>query len=390
MLRDAVIVEAVRTPVGKGRQGGALADVHPVDLLAHSLSALIERTGIDPALVDDVIGGVVSQVGEQGGNITRRAVLAAGFPDSVPATSIDRQCGSSQQALHFAAQGVISGAYDIAIAAGVESMSRVPMGMSVAGTADIDGEGLAERYPDGLIDQGYSAELIAAKWGISREDMDSFALSSHEKADAATRSGAFDAELAPIAGLTHDEGIRAGGTLEKLATLQPAFVNEKMAARFPQINWSVTAASASQISDGSAAIMVMTSEKAAELGLKPLARVHSFAVAGADPVYMLTAVIPATQKVLERAGLTIDDIDLFEVSEAFAPVVLAWAKETGADLSKVNVRGGAIALGHPLGASGARLMTTLVHALQDSGGRYALQTMCEGGGMANATILERL
>lgn len=390
MLRDAVIVEAVRTPVGKGRPNGALADVHPVDLLAHSLSALIERTGIDPALVDDVIGGIVSQVGEQGGNITRRAVLAAGFPDSVPATSIDRQCGSSQQALHFAAQGVISGAYEIAIAAGVESMSRVPMGASVAGAGDIDGERLAERYPEGLVDQGISAELIAAKWNISREEMDRFALSSHEKADAATRSGAFDAELAPIAGLTHDEGIRAGGTLEKLATLQPAFATEQMAARFPQIDWKVTAASSSQISDGSAAIMVMTSDMAAKLGLTPLARVHSFAVAGADPLYMLTAVIPATRKVLDKAGLTIDDIDLFEVSEAFAPVVLAWAKETGADLSKVNVRGGAIALGHPLGASGARLMTTLVHALKESGGKYALQTMCEGGGMANATILERL
>ncbi|MGO2140012.1 MAG: acetyl-CoA C-acyltransferase [Leucobacter sp.] len=389
-MRDAVIVEAVRTPVGKGRPGGALAGVHPVDLLAHSLRELIERTGVDPALVDDVIGGVVSQVGEQGGNITRRATLAAGFPDSVPATSIDRQCGSSQQAVHFAAQGVISGAYDIAIAAGVESMSRVPMGASVAGAADIDGVALAERYPDGLIDQGYSAELIAARWGITREQMDSFAISSHDKADAATRAGAFDAELAPLSGLTHDEGIRTGSTLEKLATLQPAFYNERMAERFPQIGWNVTAASASQISDGSAAIMVMTSDMAAKLGLTPLARVHSFAVAGADPLYMLTAVMPATEKVLARAGLSISDIDNFEVSEAFAPVVLAWAKETGADLSRVNVRGGAIALGHPLGASGARLMTTLVHTLKDTGGRYGLQTMCEGGGMANATILERL
>ena len=389
-MRDAVIVEAVRTPVGKGRPGGALAGVHPVDLLAHSLRELVERTGVDPALVDDVIGGVVSQVGEQGGNITRRAALAAGFPDSVPATSIDRQCGSSQQAVHFAAQGVMSGAYDIAIAAGVESMSRVPMGSSVAGAADIDGVALAERYPEGLIDQGYSAELIAARWGITRAEMDGFAIGSHDKADAATRAGAFDAELAPLAGLTHDEGIRTGSTLEKLATLQPAFYNEQMAARFPQIEWNVTAASASQISDGSAAIMVTTSDMAAKLGLTPLARVHSFAVAGADPLYMLTAVMPATEKVLARAGLSISDIDNFEVSEAFAPVVLAWAKETGADLSRVNVRGGAIALGHPLGASGARLMTTLVHTLKDTGGRYGLQTMCEGGGMANATILERL
>lgn len=389
-MRDAVIVEAVRTPVGKGRPTGALAEVHPVDLLAHSLSALIERTGIDPALVDDVIGGVVSQVGEQGGNITRRAALAAGFPDTVPAISIDRQCGSSQQAVHFAAQGVISGAYDIAIAAGVESMSRIPIGSSVAGANDINGVALAERYPDGLVDQGYSAELIASRWGITREEMDSFAITSHEKADAATKAGAFDAEIAPIAGLTHDEGIRPGGTLEKLATLQPAFYNEEMAERFPQIDWNVTAASASQISDGSAAVMVTTSEMAEKLGLTPLARVHSFAVAGADPLYMLTAVIPATAQVLKRAGLSIDDIDLFEVSEAFAPVVLAWAKETGADLTKVNKRGGAIALGHPLGASGARLMTTLVHTLKDTGARYGLQTMCEGGGMANATILERL
>lgn len=389
-MRDAVIVEAVRTPVGKGRANGALHDVHPVDLLAHSLRELIERTGIDPALVDDIIGGVVTQTSEQGGNMTRRAALAAGFPESVPAISIDRQCGSSQQAVHFAAQGVISGAYDIAIAAGVESMSRVPMGASVANTADYNGAGFAARYPEGLIEQGVSAELIAARWGLSREQLDSFALHSHAKAAEATSSGAFSAELAPIAGLTTDEGIRAGSTLEKLASLQPAFYSEEMAQRFPQIDWSVTAASSSQVSDGSAALMITTSEMAAKLGLTPLARVHSFAVAGDDPLYMLTAVIPATHKVLQRAGLALSDIDLFEVSEAFAPVVLAWAKETGADLSRVNVRGGAIAIGHPLGASGARLMTTLVHALHEGGGRYGLQTMCENGGMANATILERL
>lgn len=394
-MRDAVIVEAVRTPIGKGRPGGALSGVHPVDLLAHSLAELIERTGIDPALVDDVIGGVVGQVGEQSTNITRRAALAAGFPESVPATSIDRQCGSSQQAVHFAAQGVISGAYDIAIAAGVESMSRVPMGAAALspGTdafADVNGERLRERYPAGLIDQGYSAELIAARWGISRTAMDEFALRSHDLAATATSDGAFARELAPIAGLSHDEGIRPGGTLEKLSSLQPAFVNEKMAARFPEIDWSVTAANASQLSDGSAAIMVTTSEIAARLGLKPLARVHTVAVSGADPLLMLTAVIPATAKVLQRAGLTISDIGRFEVSEAFASVVLAWAKETGADLSRVNTRGGAIALGHPLGASGARLMTTLVHTLHDMGDRFGLQTMCEGGGMANATILERL
>ncbi|UGT52482.1 thiolase family protein [Nocardia asteroides] len=389
-MRDAVIVEAVRTPIGRGKPNGALHDVHPVDLLAHSLRAVIERSGIDPALVDDVIGGIVTQVGEQGSNMTRRAALAAGYPESVPATTVDRQCGSSQQAIHFAAQGVIAGAYDIVVAAGVESMGRVPMGANLIGATDLSGVAFAERYPDELVPQGISAELIAAKWGLTRTQLDEFALGSHEKAARATKDGLFADELAPLNGLTTDEGIRVGSTLETLAKLKPAYYDPAMAARFPQIGWEITAASASQVSDGSSAVLIMSSERAAQLGLRPLARLHSFAVAGDDPLLMLTAVIPATEKVLRRAGLDLSDIDLIEINEAFSPVVLAWAQETGADLSKVNVNGGAIALGHPLGASGARLTTTLVHALHQRGARYGLQTMCEAGGLANATIIERL
>ncbi|MFE3798468.1 thiolase family protein [Nocardia tengchongensis] len=389
-MRDAVIVEAVRTPIGKGKATGALHGVHPADLLAHSLREVVRRSEIDPALIDDVIGGVVTQVGEQGSNLTRRAALAAGYPESVPATTVDRQCGSSQQAIHFAAQGVIAGAYDIVVAAGVESMSRVPMGANLLGAEDIAGVGFAERYPEGLVPQGISAELIAAKWGLTRTQLDEFALASHEKAAAATKNGAFEAQLSPFNGLSEDEGIRVGSTLESLAALRPAFYSEEMAARFPQIGWNITAANASQINDGSAATLIMTSERAAQLGLRPLARLHSFAVAGDDPLLMLTAVIPATRKVLQRSGLDLADIDLFEVNEAFSSVVLAWARETGADLSKVNVNGGAIALGHPLGASGARLATTLVHAMHDRGARYGLQTMCEAGGLANATVYERL
>ncbi|MFF0499151.1 thiolase family protein [Nocardia aobensis] len=389
-MRDAVIVEAVRTPIGKGKATGALHDQHPVDLFAHSLREVVRRSGIDPVLIDDVIGGVVTQIGEQSVNITRRAALAAGYPESVPATTVDRQCGSSQQAIHFAAQGVLAGAYDIVVAGGLESMSRVPMGSSVAGATDINGVAFAERYPDELVPQGISAELIAARWNISRTAMDEFALASHEKAAAATKNGSFEAQLAPLAGLSTDEGIRVGSTLETLAGLRPAYYSEVYAARFPEIGWNVTAANASQINDGSAAVLIMTSEKAAQLGLRPLARLHSFAVAGDDPLLMLTAVIPATRKVLQRSGLSLADIDLFEVNEAFASVVLAWATDTGADLSRVNVNGGAIALGHPLGASGARLATTLVHALHERGARFGLQTMCEAGGLANATIYERL
>ncbi|MEV6770707.1 thiolase family protein [Nocardia sp. NPDC051030] len=389
-MRDAVIVEAVRTPVGKGKANGALHGQHPSDLFAHSLREVVARSGIDPVLIDDVIGGVVTAVGEQGSNLTRRAALAAGYPESVAATTVDRQCGSSQQAIHFAAQGVIAGAYDIVVAGGVESMSRVPMGANLIGAEDIGGIGFAERYPEGLVPQGISAELIAAKWGLSRTQLDEFSLASHEKAARATKDGSFESQLAPLGGLTADEGIRVGSTLETLGNLRTAYYSEDMAARFPQIGWNITAANASQINDGSAATLIMTSERAAELGLRPLARLHSFSVAGDDPLLMLTAVIPATRKVLQRAGLQLSDIDLFEVNEAFASVVLAWAHDTGADLNKVNVNGGAIAIGHPLGASGARIATTLVHAMQERNARYALQTMCEAGGLANATIYERL
>ncbi|PKV78794.1 thiolase family protein [Nocardia fluminea] len=389
-MRDEVIVEAVRTPIGRGKPNGALHDVHPVDLLAHSLRAVVERSGIDPVLIDDVIGGIVTQAGEQGANMTRRAALAAGYPESVPATTVDRQCGSSQQAIHFAAQGVIAGAYDIVVAAGVESMGRVPMGANLVGVTDLSGVAFSQRYPDDLVSQGISAELIAAKWGLTRTQLDEFALGSHEKAARATKDGLFAAELAPINGLNTDEGIRVGSTIDTLAKLKPAYYDPAMAARFPQIGWEITAASASQVSDGSSAVLIMSGERAEQLGLRPLARLHSFSVAGDDPLLMLTAVIPATEKVLRRAGLTIGDIDLFEINEAFSPVVLAWAKETGVDMSRVNVNGGAIALGHPLGASGARLMTTLVHTMRRRGARYGLQTMCEAGGLANATIVERL
>ncbi|MBD2900027.1 putative acyltransferase [Actinomadura sp. RB99] len=387
-MRDAVIVEAVRTPVGKGKPGGALHADHPADLLARTLRTLVERSGIDPAQVDDVIGGVVTQVGDQALNITRTAVLAAGFPETVPGMTVDRQCGSSQQALHIAAQGVQSGAYDIAIACGVESMSRVPMGSSVLPGSDPFGPMLKERYPDGLVGQGISAELIAAKWDLSREELDAYAYESHRRAAEAWKNGEFDREVAWTG--QRDETVRPGTSPEILAGLRPAYYDERTAARFPEIGWKVTAGNASPINDGAAAVLVMGADVAERLGLRPRARFHAFAVAGDDPLLMLTAIIPATEKVLARGGLTLDDIDLFEVNEAFSPVVLAWQRETGADLARVNVRGGAIAIGHPLGASGARIMTTLLHALEDRGGRYGLQTMCEAGGLANATIVERL
>lgn len=388
-MRDAVIVEAVRTPIGKGKPSGALHSIHPVDLFAHSLRTVVERTGIDPALIDDVIGGNVTQVDEQAANITRSALLSAGYPESVPGTTIDRQCGSSQQAVHFAAQGVLSGAYDIVVAGGVESMGRIPMGSNIRESSPWS-PGLAQRYPEGLIPQGISAELIASKWHLSRTQLDEFALRSHEKAYTATQGGLFTKQFVTLPELSIDEGVRAGSTLDTLAKLRPAYYDEATAARFPEIGWNVTAANSSQISDGSAAVMITTSEKAAELGLTPIARLHSFAVVGDDPFLMLTAVIPATEKVLRRAGLTLDDIGVFEVNEAFASVVLAWAHETGADLGKVNVHGGALALGHPLGASGARILTTMLGAMEDRGARYGLQTMCEAGGLSNAMIVERL
>ena len=385
-MPTAVIVDAIRTPLG--RRNGRLKDWHPVDLAAETLKAIVERTGIDPALIDDVVMGCVMQVGEQGLNIARNAVLAAGWPESVPGTTVDRQCGSSQQAAHFAAQGVIAGAYDIVVAAGVENMSRVPMGASVAsGPGKPMGDLVAERYKPlgGLVPQGISAELIADKWGLSRDDMDAFAAESHQRAARATAEGRFDREIHPVLGadgelMTKDEGIRPDSSMETLAKLKPAFLPEGR----------VTAGNSSQITDGSAAILIMSEEKAAALGLRPRARFVQFTLAAEDPRMMLTAPIPATKKLLAKAGLTVDDIDLFEVNEAFASVPLAWLKELGADPAKMNVNGGAIALGHPLGASGARIMTTMLNELERIGGRYALQTMCEGGGMANATLIERL
>ena len=397
-MNDAVIIDAVRTPLTKGKASGALASVHPIDLMAEPLRALAERNQFDPNQLDDVVVGTVSQAGEQAFNIGRKAVLAAGYPERVPATTVDRQCGSSQQAISFAAQGVQSGAYDLAIAGGVESMSRVPMGSPAAGARDLTGRYLQERYPEGLVNQGVAAELIAAKWGISRGELDEFGLRSQELARGATDWGVFGNEIIPVPVVADDgsitlvradEGLRAT-TLEGLAALRPAFVDEAMEARFPQIEWSVTAGTSSQITDGAAALLIASADKAAELGLRPRARIHTTAVEADDPLFMLTAVIPVTYKVLARAGLSLKDIDLFEVNEAFASVVLAWARETGADLSKVNVNGGAIALGHPLGASGARLATTLVNALEQRDKRYGLQIMCEAGGIANATIYERL
>jgi acetyl-CoA acyltransferase len=398
-VREAVIVEVVRTPVGKGKPGGALSGWHPVDLLAETLVALVERAGLDPAEIDDVVTGCVSQAGQQAFNAGRNAVLAAGFPESVPATTIDRQCGSSQQAVHFAAQGVIAGAYDVAVACGVEVMSRVPMFSSTMGQ-DPFGTRILDRYEGGLVNQGISAELIAAKWGLSREQLDAFAAESHRRAHEATEDGRFAGELHPVAVdrgegptgevMDRDEGIRPGTSVDSLAGLRPAFQNDEVSARFPEIRWVVTAAGASQISDGASAVLVMERSKAEALGLTPRAAVRHFSLAGDDPIFMLTGIIPATQKVLARAGMNIDDVDAFEVNEAFAPVVLAWQQETGADLAKVNINGGAIANGHPLGASGTKLMTTLVNVLEQTDGRYGLQTMCEGGGMANATIIERL
>ncbi|GAA2439447.1 thiolase family protein [Mycolicibacterium llatzerense] len=388
--RDAVIVAAVRTPVGKGKANGALHDVLPADLLAHSLRSVVARTGIDPVLVDDVIAGAVTQAGDQAANIARNALLGAGFPESVPGTTVDRQCGSSQQAISFAAQGVLAGSYDAVIAAGVESMSRVPMGAAVLPGSNPFGAGLAERYPDGLVPQGISAELIAARWNLSRTQLDEFSAASHEKAARAAKDGLFDNELVPVAGLAADEIIRPGTSVETLSGLKPAFYSDAYAARFPQIRWEITPGNSSPLSDGSAAVMITSGAFARSHGLQPLARIHTMTAVGSDPLYMLTGVIPATEKVLARSGLSLSDIDLFEVNEAFAPVVLAWAADTGADLARTNVNGGAIAIGHPLGASGARIMSTLVNALDQRGGRYGLQVMCEGGGMANATIIERL
>jgi acetyl-CoA acyltransferase len=384
-MATAVIVDAVRTPLG--RRNGKLKDTHPVDLAAHVLKAIVERNDLDPALIEDVIMGCVMQVGDQGINIGRNAALAAGYPETVVGTTIDRQCGSSQQAAHFAAQGVIAGAYDVVIAAGVENMTRVPMGASVIPNSFPFGPMMTQRYPN-LVPQGISAELIAEKWNISREQNDAFSAESHQRAARATDEGRFEREIVPIkvtteAGeelMTRDEGIRPDSSVETLAKLKPAFKPDGV----------ITAGNSSQITDGAAAVLVMSEEKANQLGLKPRARFHTFALAGVDPVMMLTGPIPATTKALERSKLTIDQMDIIEINEAFAPVVLSWEKEHHPDMSKVNPNGGAIAIGHPLGCSGARLMATLLNELERTGGRYGLQTMCEGGGMANATIIERL
>lgn len=384
-MRDAVIVGAVRSPIGIGKpEKGVLSGINPVDLSAMVLQGLAERTGIDPAVIDDVVWGCVSQVGEQSFNVGRNAALAAGFPESVPGVTVDRQCGSSQQAAHFAAAGVIAGQYDVVIAGGVESMSRVPMFSNTVGGDGPFGPRMLARYEDQLVPQGISAEMIAERWGLSRTDLDQLAVNSHARATAATEAGLFAEEIIPIVtanGLvTADQGIRSGTSLEGLAALKTPFKE----------NGVVTAGNASQISDGAAALLITTSEKAAQLGLTPLARFHTFALAGVDPIIMLTGPIPATKKALERSGLSLSDIGAFEVNEAFASVLGAWLKDTGAPVELTNPNGGAMALGHPLGGSGARVMTTLVHHMKRTGTRYGLQAICEGGGMANATILELL
>ena len=386
-MKEAVIIDAVRTPLG--RRDGMLKSWHPVDLLGFTLRGLVDRNKLDPSLIDDVIAGCVSQVGEQTANVGRNAVLAAGFPESVPGTTVDRQCGSSQQAIHFAAQGVLSGSYEIAIACGVESMTRLPMGSSGSnGPGKPFGPAMMHRYNGVHFNQGISAEMLAEKYSLTRDCLDQYSLESHRRAANATSEGRFSREILPLeietdqgrVTVSRDEGIRPDATLEKMGTLKTVF----------KANGVVTAANSSQITDGAAAVLIMERSRAEKLGLRPMARFVEFALAAEDPVLMLGAPIPATRKILDRAQLKLEDIDLIEINEAFASVVLAWQHETHADLSLVNVNGGAIALGHPLGASGARLMTTLVHELERTGGRYGLQTMCEGGGMANATIIERL
>ncbi|WP_018503207.1 thiolase family protein [Parafrankia discariae] len=397
-MENAVIVDVVRTASGRGKPGGALSETHPVELLATTLKALTSRNDFDPALIDDVIAGCVGQAGEQSANIGRSAVLSAGYPESVPATTVDRQCGSSQQALHFAAQGVMAGAYDVVVACGVESMSRVPMRFAAVGK-DPRGPGMVARYPEGLANQGIGAELIAARWKLTREELDEFSALSHQRAAATAEAGGFDNEIVPVEALapdgstfTHtvDQTVRPGTTAEGLAGLKPSFYTEQFAQRFPEIGWHITPGNSSPLTDGASAALIMSESKAVELGLRPRARFHAFALAGSEPLIMLTGPAPATRKILARSGLRIDDIDAYEVNEAFASVPLFWAKEFDADPARLNPRGGAISLGHPLGGSGVRLMATMVNYLEATGGRYGLQTMCEGGGMANATIIERL
>jgi len=382
-VAEAVIVEAVRSPIGK--RNGALSGVHPAELSAQVLNALVQRAGVDPALVDDVIWGCVMQAGEQALDIARTAVLTAGWPETVPGVTVDRQCGSSQQSVHFAAAGVVAGHYDVVVAGGVESMSRTPMGSSLANGGHPYPEAFRARYDGQSPNQGTGAEMMAAKWGLSRTQLDEFSLRSHEKAAAAQDAGAFKDQIVAIKDqdgniVTEDGGIRRGGTVESMAAIKPAFKEDGV----------IHAGNSSQISDGSAALLIMSAEKAKELGLKPLARLHTGVLAGADPVMMLSAPIPATQKALAKSGLSVNDIGVFEVNEAFAPVPMAWLKDIGADENRLNPNGGAIALGHPLGGSGARIMTTLLHHMRDNGIQYGFQTMCEGGGQANATILELL
>ncbi|HJX45304.1 MAG TPA: thiolase family protein [Geodermatophilus sp.] len=389
----AVVVDAVRSPMGRGKSGGALSGVHPVDLLAQVLQALAARNDLHPATVDDVLVGCVGQNGEQSATPGRQAVLAAGWPDSVPSVTIERKCGSGQQALDFAVQGVVAGAYDIVVAAGVESMSRVPMG-SARGDADPHGPRVTERYSPGLVPQGISAELVADKWGLTRGQLDAYAARSHARAAEATASGVFDREIVPVTTpdgvVSADETIRPGTTPERLAGLKAAFAGHPLAARYPSLDWRITAGNSSQLTDGAAALLVMSEERAAALGLTPRARVVASAVTGDDPLLMLTGPIPATHKLLARSGLSIEDMAAVEVNEAFASVPLAWQAEFGVDDARLNPRGGAIALGHPLGASGVRLATTLLGFLEDTGQRYGLQTMCEAGGMANAMVIENL
>lgn len=385
-MTEAVILAAARTPLG--RRGGVLAGVHAVDLAAHAMNAALERSGLGPDAIDDVMLGCVSQVGEQSWNVARNAVLAAGWPDLIPGTTVDRQCGSSQQAVSFAAAAVLAGHADVVVAGGVESMSRVPMGSSVgSGVGEPYGPVVRERYAANvdatapvLFNQGLAAELVAERYGISREAMDAFALASHEKAAAASDKGAFADEITPVAGVAADEGIRRDTSMARLAGLKPAFA----------VDGSVTAGTSSQISDGAAALVITTDEHARRLGVRPLARIAAACAVGSDPVLMLDGPIPATAKILRRAGLDLDEIDVFEVNEAFAAIPLAWLAETGADEERLNPRGGAIALGHPLGASGARLAATMLHYMRDTGSRRGLQVMCEGGGMANATVFELL
>ena len=396
--RRAVVVDVVRSPFGRGRSAGALAGLHPVDLYAQVLRALIERTGIDPVLVEDLITGCVIQVGEQAGNIGRQAVLAAGWPESVPAVTLDRKCGSAQQAFDFAAQGVIAGAYDVVVAGGVECMGMVPMRANRLGR-DADGLMFKKRYPQGLVRQGISAELIAARWNLTRAAQDAFALRSHRRAAEAEDAGITGRAIVPIdvprengiyVRVERDEGLRRDTSLEKLAALKPTFIDPVMAERFPQIRWSVTAGNSSQISDGAVAILIVEERMAEKLGLTPRASIHHFAVVGDDPLLMLAGVIPATRKLLQRAGLKPHDIAVYEVNEAFASVPLAWLREFDVDPDRVNPFGGAIALGHPVGASGGRLLANLLEALETHDGRWGVQTMCESGGMANATLFENL